>query len=409
MLLRQDVVYKKSVVIVVQTHLRESEISLIHNMGYQIVYIKQNIDMDELIAIDFPYEVEQSNVEEVINLTKQLCEKFDVRRIFTLNEYYIPVVAQLAEECHIKYWGLKLEAAENCRHKIRAKEKFKENNTPSAKYVVIKSVREVLSVINQIEFPIVVKPSNESGSKSVFICKDMQELIDAVECIEHTGSNFIGQKLDEEIIVEEYLEGLEYSVESYTINNVHTIVAITSKKTFDCIEIGHMVPAILDKTEREAIETITKAALTALDIDYGVTHTEIKLTIDGPKVIEVNGRPGGDHIDELVRAVTGLAMREIALSIAMRGNLEDNQVYPISANSAAIAYAIANKSGVVQINDNEISEKNIEDVSLTVENGEYVERTTNNFNRLGYVIAYDEENARKIAEEYIEKLQIQIV
>ncbi|MGR5913241.1 ATP-grasp domain-containing protein [Bacillus cereus] len=94
-------------------------------------------------------------------------------------------------------------------------------------------------------FPVIVKPSNDSGSKNVYLCKDYNEVKQAVDVISNSKLNLVGQTLDPEAIVEEYLDGPEYSIESYTIDGKTTIVGVTEKVVTPfplSVEVGHNFP-----------------------------------------------------------------------------------------------------------------------------------------------------------------------
>src|SRR5581483_4851638 len=105
-------------------------------------------------------------------------------------------------------------------------------------------------------------------------------------------------------ILEEYIEGQEYSVETITWSKGnHLILGITQKKTTPppfFVELGHIFPAVLPEDEAASIVHVLQGALDVLGIESGASHTEVKLTPHGPMVIEVGGRLAGDFIPKLV-------------------------------------------------------------------------------------------------------------
>lgn len=400
---------KKKVIVIIQTILSDNEIAMIRKFGLEIAYIKKNISIDEMLKIDYPFEDNISTFESTNEKLKEIADKFTIERIFTLNEYYIDYVAKVTKDLNIKYFGLDENAAMCCRNKKECKKLFLEKNVPNAKYMTLSSEKEILSKINKVSFPLVVKPSNESGSKLVSICNNIQDMIDSVYAIREINKNYVGEKIDDEIIIEEFLDGEEYSVETYTIDCVSTIVAITSKMTDDCIEISHTVPARLKNEIFDEIKNVVFKALRALNITFGVTHTEVKITKNGVKVVEVNGRPGGDCIHMLVESVTGINLRQLALSIALDGSLESlNKIIPF-AKSASIKYIIAPKDGVIKYNENLSVDNNV-DLNLYYKNCEKVTKTCDNFTRLGYCIFYsnDEKYAKDEVSKVIQGLNVRV-
>jgi biotin carboxylase len=396
---------KRKVIISVHTKLSDNEIGMIKKFGYFIAYIGVNISMDEIIKIDYPFEDNENTIQSTKEIINKIANKFNIQRIFTMDEYYIELVAQMAEELNIQYWGLDKEAVNNCRNKKETKKVFDKHKVPNAKYMLIKSPREVLSIMKDIPFPLVVKPSNESGSRLVFICNGIQQMIDSVtEIYEAVGRNR-GHKIDNEVLVEEYLQGDEYSVETYTINGISKVLAITSKETDNCVEISHTVPAKLDSKIAENIENNVINALKALNVKFGVTHTELKLTEQGVKIIEVNGRPAGDNIHKLVKSVTGINIRELSLSIALDGSINNLTKVNPYAKSATVRYFTSDKDGTFSHNPINKIDSDVE-LDIYYESGQVVNKTIDNFSRLGYFIVYstDSEYSKDKATDIILKV-----
>lgn len=404
---------KQDVVLVLHTHLRNNEIELIRKMGLRILYIKAELTYEETMSVDYPYEIGFRDVEGTINLVSQMMYRYNVKYIFTLNEYYISIAAQLAEKYNLSHYAIGCKAAEACRNKKKAKRIFKEEHIPSADYILIKSPLEFVRALEKFKYPIVVKPSNDSGSNLVSICDDIQELQEAVTRIYTSPFNYVNERMDNEVLIEEYIDGQEYSIETYTIKGEHNIVAFTYKETKNSVEIGHTVPAKLSKKDESAISKIVENALNALDVKYGVTHTEIKLTDAGPKIIEINGRPGGDHIDELVKMAKGLDIREIALKIAISGEYHKPEGVSATSASAAILFLYSPRTGrvIFKIDDSFYSHPGLKDYYLPISDGDWVSKTTNNFNRLGYFITTDfgSLDANEVGSQVLENIHIKVI
>ena len=110
----------------------------------------------------------------------------------------------------------------------------------------------------------------------------------------------------------------QVSVETVTADGATHVVGVTDKSIAGdpwFVESGHMFPADLPTADAEAVAV---AAIEALGLDRGVAHTEVKLTPDGPKLVEVNPRPAGNQITELVRRVTGIDLPAAYAQLARR-------------------------------------------------------------------------------------------
>ncbi|MEU3261523.1 hypothetical protein ABZ663_26615 [Streptomyces albidoflavus] len=119
------------------------------------------------------------------------------------------------------------------------------------------------------------------------------------------------------------------SVESLVFDSVPQHLAVTGKFPLapPFRETGQFWPAALDDTARSEITELTTAALRAVGVTSGITHTEIKLTLDGPRIIEVNGRLGG-HINELALRACGVDMVRLACRLALGLPVEPVRLAP---------------------------------------------------------------------------------
>ncbi len=125
---------------------------------------------------------------------------------------------------------------------------------------------------------------------------------------------------DAGLLWEEYIPGPEVSVETVSRTDggavTVTVIGITAKQTTTgpyFVELGHAVPAGLDAATRNEVTGVVRRALVALGVTLGPAHTELKLTSDGPVLVEVQTRPGGGRIPALHEIVSGVDHYEAAL------------------------------------------------------------------------------------------------
>ncbi len=173
-------------------------------------------------------------------------------------------------------------------------------------------------------WPAVLKPQSSAGSRNTFFVPDEAALARALAQIEPDES---GRYPD--MIVEGFLPGgvtgsdprlgNYVSVESAATSAGVVHFAITGRypPAEPFRETGSFSPSCLDDAETDAVVQLADQALKALDITVGCVHTEIKLTDDGPRVIEVNGRLGGGGIPALLRRVAGLSVHRVAGLVAL--------------------------------------------------------------------------------------------
>ena len=198
--------------------------------------------------------------------------------------------------------------------------------------------------------PVVVKPISSSGSAGVtkITHDDQVEVAFTRAKISHLDLPNPG------VLVEQFLEGPELSVEGFSEDHRHVVVSITGKfkdpETF--VELGHVAPADLPTTTSAEVEVYVGAVLDALGVGFGPTHTEIVLTEGGPRIIETHVRVGGDEIPLLTLDSTGvdlddLTVRQLLGETVLPG-LREHLASPGPHRYAAIRFAASPGSGTVE-------------------------------------------------------------
>jgi biotin carboxylase len=187
------------------------------------------------------------------------------------------------------------------------------------------------SLLGDLAFPVVVKPSAGAASRETTLATDGQQLLDAVASARAAGF--------EAMVVEEYLEDSEVamapdfasfvSVESVIGGGRLRHLAVMSKLPLapPFREGGHFTPSHLPPATIDEILEVVATAVHGIGIVIGGVHTEVKLTPSGPRIIEVNGRTGGAVHDVLSQA-GGCALIEAALRVALGETPSDEGLSP---------------------------------------------------------------------------------
>jgi biotin carboxylase len=166
-----------------------------------------------------------------------------------------------------------------------------------------------------LQYPLIVKPVDRSGSRGITKVYRAEELGPAIEHAKSQG--FVKQAL-----VEEFAEGKEYSAECLSLNGEHHVLAITEKFTTGSphfIETGHLEPCGLSpQLYKKAEETVIRA-LDSLGLKLGASHAEFRIDHNGMvRMIEVGGRMGGDFIgSDLVMLTTGVDYVKAVIACAV--------------------------------------------------------------------------------------------
>ncbi len=247
----------------------------------------------------------------------------------------------------------------------------------------ISSISDLNKNKDKIKYPCICKPTESSGSRGVILIKSNKDLFEAIEYSFSYSRNH-------EIIVEEYMEGIEVSVEVLVINKEVYIIQITDKITSGApyfVELGHTQPSRLKKNDLNLVEKLAKKAVIAIGIMNGAAHVEIMVTKDGPKVIEIGARLGGDYItSHLVPISTGIDMIEAAINISLGLSPIIKKKYKFGS---AIRF-IECKPGYIKkiIGEQMVRDmENIVEICFFKKEGEYVNIINNSSERVGYIIA----------------------
>ncbi|MFF9476272.1 ATP-grasp domain-containing protein [Streptomyces roseolus] len=194
------------------------------------------------------------------------------------------------------------------KHAMRAR--LGEAGVDSTAGARVADVDELRAFVRRHGLPCVVKPVANSGSAGITKVTDERELAEAFA----RADGSYGDLPHAGVLVEEFLDGPQFSVEAVSEAGEHQVVAITAKfsdpATF--VELGHVTPAPLTDEDRDRIHAYVLAVLDALGVEFGPTHSEICLTEKGPRLIETHVRMGGDEIPALVLDATGVDIDDCA-------------------------------------------------------------------------------------------------
>jgi biotin carboxylase len=244
----------------------------------------------------------------------------NVEGVVNCSESCLRTQAALVERYRVP--GINSQTAAVCRDKQLMARRFEEGGVPIARRRIVTSADEIPDAVGDVGCPGVLKPS--TGVASLFTVRfdSEQELLERfeqfdAEAREHRSTAI--REMNGRWLVEEYLDGPGFSVESLTLGSETTHVAVCQKgemsKPF-FLETGHVCPAPLSDDTRREMEEIAERAVRALGITDGITHSELKLTSRGIRVLEVGARMGGGSIRQVVKLATGVDLLEVTLELA---------------------------------------------------------------------------------------------
>ena len=266
------------------------------------------------------YPVSFAEKEKVLDI----CQKEQVDGILSFSlESALPTVIYVATRM-----GLVSNSEESIaitQSKFSQRLALQKAGIPVPQYFLINSETDLVKV--KCNYPIIVKPVDSGGSQG--ICK-----VESPEELTHSYQYAVDYSRSSKAIVEEYIDGREFSVEYISHQGKHYFLQVTDKVTSGAprfVELQHHQPANISETLKQRIKNMVEAALTALKIENSASHTEIKLNSKGELfIIETGARMGGDYISsDLVRLSTGYDFVEGAIKLAINKFEEPNFPKPM--------------------------------------------------------------------------------
>ncbi|HXS65379.1 MAG TPA: ATP-grasp domain-containing protein [Streptosporangiaceae bacterium] len=306
------------------------EFKVLHELGARILYLDAEVPVQCIPWVDVAVEADLAEPEAVLALISQFCATAVPAAVLTHTEPRIPLMACLAERLGLVGRGPTQAAALNCHDKFRTRSVLRAAGVSCPAAGLAFSATEAVEAATQFGFPVVVKPRNRSGGYGVRMCRDEGQVLRAAEHIMSASEpgTLPGA------VVEQYVEGPEYAVQTLTIDGVTEVLSVFAQQVTGppvFVELGYDYPAGLSPDEYAELTGVVTAALDALGVANWVSHTQVKSSAAGFTVIEVNARRPGGRLAEMTAAVSGLDMVRAASELALG--------LPVSRSVAQVSHA----------------------------------------------------------------------
>lgn len=309
-------------------------------------------------------------------------------------------VAAVAKECGLI--GISEDTAIKATDKSIMREALKNAGVPVPQFYRVKNTEEFIEAADHLPTTFMVKPADSSGSRGILKVDNKEESIKAYEYAKKFSRNGI-------VVAEECMTGPEVSVETLAYDGEVNVIQITDKITTGAphfVEMGHTQPTRLACAEE--IKKVAIAANKAIGIENGPSHTEIIVTEEGPKIVELGARLGGDCITtHLVPLSTGVNMVEACIKIALG---EKPDITSTINCGSAIRYFHQHAGMINDIQGIEEAKRvfGVKQISIVHGIGEKITEITDSGSRMGFVIAQgkDADEAAKACEKALSKIII---
>ncbi|WP_237276994.1 ATP-grasp domain-containing protein [Streptomyces caniscabiei] len=273
------------------------------------------------VTWELPYIVGSTRVDALdttvaIQEAADLNQRLGICGVLSYDEFRVPAAAAVAEALGLPGGGA--EAVASCRDKALTRRKFAAAGVPQPSSYTVSSFEEAAARASLIGYPVVVKPRAMAGSVGVALVKEAEELPAAYASTRRAEFSEL-PRLEDGVLIESFADGPEISIDAACHNGTVYPLFVARKKTgfapyFE--EVGHVVSTRDPLLEDPEFLRVLQAAHSALGLSTVMTHTEIRLTSAGPKVIEVNARLGGGLIPYIAQLATGVDYGAVAVRLA---------------------------------------------------------------------------------------------
>lgn len=297
----------------------------------------------------------------------------------------VRTAAYVCEKLGIPY-GLSYKDAICATVKSAMRQRLSEHHVPIPQFYICENYEEFEKAIQCFSDVCIIKPSDSSASRGVILIN----VNDDLEKIKKQYDYCLSNAHNGVVVVEEFMKGPEVSVECFVVEGKVDIIAITDKMITELpffVELGHSEQSQLPTAVKQKIREVTKMAIKAIGIQNGVSHTELKITDEGPKVVEIAARLGGDFITaRLVPLATGVDMVGNSLLLEMNKNIDLERKKECGS---AIRFIIGKKGILREIkmlkDPQEIP--GIQEVEFYLKPGDMINDVRSSNDRVGHVIA----------------------
>lgn len=301
---------------------------------------------------------------------------FDV--ILTMTENCIDLCSKLKDDLKIE--GISKISTSYVRDKYKMRLKFKELGIPTMNFLKVRNKSELKKFYDDCELgETILKPLSGAASEGIVKISSKEDIDSAWGWADDSTK---------ELLVEEFVDGTEYSAEGVFINGKHRLLAITKKYTTGdphFIETTHIQPYNLSKKYYKKVELYVKIFFESLGIHMGSTHTEFKIFRDEVYIIETHTRYGGDRIWELLLLTKGISQQNTIFAEIAQKNADN---FPVKFKIAASVFAMPKKGGNTYTSEQLTNLKKIKGFYRTDLDSKYypVRELKSSYERIGYVI-----------------------
>lgn len=376
------------------------------SMGIKTIVTDYNPEAYGLKIADYPIIMSTRDVDGTVRVAKELLNKIPIHGVITVGTDASKTVSAVANALGLP--GIKFEDAECATNKIKMRTRFKAHNVPCPDFYGVWSYQEAVTAFQKLEKPVVVKPADNMGARGVRRVDNEEELASAFESAKKSSPSG-------EIIIEEYMQGDELSIDSLVYNDEVYICGIADRIIEHppfFVETGHVMPSQKSKEILKEAEQVMRKGIKALGISIGAAKGDIKVTKDGVKIVEMAARLSGGFMSTFTYPYSsGVNLMKAAIYVAF-GEKPPKEILTPTWEKVSIERGILPEPGILQaINNLDAAEKipGVKNIFITSEIGDEIHPPVNNVGKVGHIIvvADTHEKAFEISRKALKTIKVE--
>ena len=376
------------------------------SMGYYVLAVDGNPKAPGFNVADKAICADIVNEETMLKIARD--EHVD-GVIHPCSEVSMAVMGRINDELGLS--GISREQAICATNKHLMRKAFEKGNAPSPKSILAQDAEDAWSRLqNEFDTDAILKPSRNSGSRGIAKVSRNMDKGDFIRAYDEA----LSESRDHSVLIEQFIEGPEFSIEMIVWRGDIHVLTVTDKKTTGAphfVELGHNQPSCFSATDVEALKAAAVAGVRALGVNNCACHAEAKLMNGKAYLMEVGARLGGDFIStELTHLSTGVDMVAAAIDVAL--GVEPDLSAKEDPKGVCIRYFCPKPGKLVSISNTEVlNNPHVYLWEIYPKEGDVIPAVTSSLCRSGHVIVTEKtpQKAIELAERLIESVKFETV
>lgn len=376
------------------------------SMGYYVLAVDGNPKAPGFNVADKAICADIVNEETMLKIARD--EHVD-GVIHPCSEVSMAVMGRINDELGLS--GISREQAICATNKHLMRKAFEKGNAPSPKSILAQDAEDAWSRLqNEFDTDAILKPSRNSGSRGIAKVSRNMDKGDFIRAYDEA----LSESRDHSVLIEQFIEGPEFSIEMIVWQGEIHVLTVTDKKTTGAphfVELGHNQPSCFSATDVETLKAAAVAGVRALGVNNCACHAEAKLMNGKAYLMEVGARLGGDFIStELTHLSTGIDMVAAAIDVAL--GVEPDLSAKEEPKGVCIRYFCPKPGKLVGISNTEVlNNPHVYLWEIYPKEGDVIPAVTSSLCRSGHVIVTEKtpQKAIELAERLIESVKFETV